>query len=73
MFFRFLPYICDDVVYFRLKSIDMKYQVWKLGVVFTDNVSSDLSNMLWLLLGCVPHCSYKAKIKVSLPANYFNR
>ena len=24
---------------FRLSSIDMKYHVWKLGVVFTDNVS----------------------------------
>lgn len=24
---------------FRLNSIDIKYQVWKLGVVFTDNVS----------------------------------
>lgn len=24
---------------FRLSSIDMKYHIWKLGVVFTDNVS----------------------------------
>lgn len=24
---------------FRLSSLDMKYQIWKLGVVFTDNVS----------------------------------
>lgn len=31
--------ICDYAIYFRLNSIDMKYQVWKLGVVFTDNVS----------------------------------
>lgn len=23
----------------RLSSIDMKYHIWKLGVVFTDNVS----------------------------------
>lgn len=23
----------------RLNSIDAKYQIWKLGVVFTDNVS----------------------------------
>lgn len=27
------------LMYFRYNSIDMKYQVWKLGVVFTDNVS----------------------------------
>lgn len=25
----------------RLNSIDVKYQMWKLGVVFTDNVSSE--------------------------------
>lgn len=24
----------------RLNSIDVKYQIWKLGVVFTDNVST---------------------------------
>ncbi|XP_078017038.1 ryanodine receptor 2 [Epinephelus lanceolatus] len=30
-------YLCDDAIYFRFNSIDMKYQVWKLGVVFTDN------------------------------------
>ena len=24
---------------FRCYSVDLKYQVWKLGVVFTDNVS----------------------------------
>ena len=26
----------------RLNSIDVKYQMWKLGVVFTDNVSPSL-------------------------------
>ena len=25
--------------FYRLNSIDVKYQMWKLGVVFTDNVS----------------------------------
>ena len=25
----------------RLNSIDVKYQIWKLGVVFTDNVSTE--------------------------------
>lgn len=29
----------NDLFPFRLSSIDMKYHVWKLGVVFTDNVS----------------------------------
>ena len=24
---------------FRIKSVDMRYQVWKWGVIFTDNVS----------------------------------
>lgn len=28
--------------YGRLSSIDMKYHIWKLGVVFTDNVSAHL-------------------------------
>lgn len=31
---------CNLFIYFyRLNSIDVKYQMWKLGVVFTDNVS----------------------------------
>lgn len=31
---------CNLFFYFhRLNSIDVKYQMWKLGVVFTDNVS----------------------------------
>lgn len=29
----------NDLFPFRLSSIDMKYHIWKLGVVFTDNVS----------------------------------
>lgn len=32
--FYFLLSLCS------LNSIDVKYQMWKLGVVFTDNVSS---------------------------------
>ncbi len=27
---------------FRIKSVDMRYQVWKWGVIFTDNVSNIL-------------------------------
>ncbi len=26
---------------FRIKSIDMRYQIWKWGVIFTDNVSRE--------------------------------
>jgi len=47
-------YLCD--VSCRFNSIDMKYQVWKLGVVFTDNVSSVVSHTLWLLLGLLVSC-----------------
>lgn len=51
LFFQVLTmYLCDDAIYFRFNSIDMKYQVWKLGVVFTDNVSSVVCNISWLLL-----------------------
>jgi ryanodine receptor 2 len=27
---------------FRIKSVDMRYQIWKWGVIFTDNVSCEL-------------------------------
>jgi hypothetical protein len=26
---------------FRIRSIDIRYQVWKWGVIFTDNVSDE--------------------------------
>lgn len=43
-------YLSDNAIYFRFHSIDMKYQVWKVGVVFTDNVSLVASNIYWILL-----------------------
>lgn len=41
--------LSDSAIYFRFNSIDVKYQVWKLGVVFTDNVSLVVSNILYLI------------------------
>jgi hypothetical protein len=32
---------------FRIKSVDMRYQVWKWGVIFTDNVSISKSSF-WI-------------------------
>lgn len=34
----------------RFTSIDLKYQIWKFGVVFTDGVSNQSSMLLALLL-----------------------
>lgn len=36
---------------FRLSSIDMKYHIWKLGVVFTDNVSMASGKTIFYTLG----------------------
>lgn len=30
----------------RITSIDIKYQIWKFGVVFTDNVSQKTSLLI---------------------------
>lgn len=63
-------YLCGDTYHFRFNSIDVKYQVWKLGVVFTDNVSSGVINGFVGQFGCV--CPVEAK-KVSPPAIYTQR
>lgn len=34
-------YRTSDLSFLRLSSIDTKYHVWKMGVVFTDNVSGN--------------------------------
>lgn len=64
--FHCLFFIClyDDAFYFRLNSIDIKYQVWKLGVVFTDNVSPFVSNILELLLLVLFEHAVLTRIKI---------
>ena len=32
-------HVCNNLLIDRLSSIDTKYQIWKMGVVLTDNVS----------------------------------
>lgn len=53
----------------RFHSIDLKYQVWKLGVVFTDNVSvvSHLIAAADLVFTCPP-VPTMIKIKVLFPS-----
>lgn len=41
---------------FRLTLIDIKYQVWKFGVVFTDGVSKPI---LFYFMWCLTYCSLK--------------
>lgn len=50
--FTKLLLFCHFLFISRFNAIDMKYQVWKLGVVFTDNVSSLSSFNLACL--CIP-------------------
>ena len=73
----FLPScVRDGSVYFRFNSIDMKYQVWKLGVMFTDHVSSLVSNIVKLLCVFVFVCALvpsKATREVSHPDVHANR
>ncbi len=38
--------IFSSILFFRLTAIDIKYQIWKFGVVFTDNVSLHLQYFL---------------------------
>lgn len=39
---------CQLILYvLRITSIDLKYQIWKFGVVFTDGVSTLLDNTLY--------------------------
>lgn len=48
-------YVFKLFVPFRLSSIDMKYHIWKLGVVFTDNVSvksGKTDSALWVVIRC---------------------
>lgn len=40
------PVMPSCMLFSRLNSIDVKYQMWKLGVVFTDNVSLYHKNIL---------------------------
>lgn len=35
-------------IFSRLSSIDTKYHIWKMGVVFTDNVSLNTIWLLWI-------------------------
>jgi len=75
LIFQVLTIMCrfGNAVSFRFNSIDVKFQIWKLGVVFTDNVSLAVSNYLCFFLGLfMPHCSANGYIKVSLPVIYVN-
>ena len=43
---RILGTYQTDCVFDRIKSVDMRYQVWKWGVIFTDNVSDEEKGLL---------------------------
>lgn len=43
----------------RLNSVDVKYQIWKLGVVFTDNVSNQNQSGERCL---APSCGFPAEV-----------